>query len=54
MENVCTLPLYTKKVGRKGRQDKALKYLEQSGFFKGSGRDHLPRNCPEGQKTKGG
>ena len=46
MENVA-LPLYYQKVGRKERQDKALKYLEQVGLKDWA--THLPSELSGGQ-----
>jgi putative ABC transport system ATP-binding protein len=49
MENVA-LPLYYQKVGRKERQEKALKYLEQVGLKEWAG--HLPSELSGGQKQR--
>jgi len=49
MENVA-LPLYYQKVGRKERQEKALKYLEQVGLREWA--DHLPSELSGGQKQR--
>lgn len=49
MENVA-LPLYYQKMGRKERQEKALKYLEQVGLKEWS--DHLPSELSGGQKQR--
>ncbi|NER12650.1 ATP-binding cassette domain-containing protein [Leptobacterium flavescens] len=49
MENVA-LPLYYQKVGRKERQRKALKYLEQVGLKEWAG--HLPSELSGGQKQR--
>jgi putative ABC transport system ATP-binding protein len=49
MENVA-LPLYYQKVGRKERQDKALKYLEQVGLKDWA--THLPSELSGGQKQR--
>ncbi|MDX1365519.1 ABC transporter ATP-binding protein [Arenibacter latericius] len=48
-ENVA-LPLYYQKVGRKERQEKALKYLEQVGLREWAG--HLPSELSGGQKQR--
>ncbi|MEE9363927.1 MAG: ABC transporter ATP-binding protein [Cellulophaga sp.] len=49
LENVA-LPLYYQKVGRKERQEKALKYLEQVGLKEWAG--HLPSELSGGQKQR--
>ncbi len=49
MENVA-LPLYYQKVGRKERQEKALKYLEQVGLKEWA--THLPSELSGGQKQR--
>ena len=49
MENVA-LPLYYQKIGRKERQKKAIKYLEQVGLKEWSG--HLPSELSGGQKQR--
>ncbi|MFK7812252.1 MAG: ABC transporter ATP-binding protein [Maribacter sp.] len=49
MENVA-LPLYYQKVGRKERQEKALKYLDQVGLKEWAG--HLPSELSGGQKQR--
>jgi len=49
MENVA-LPLYYQRVGRKERQEKALKYLEQVGLREWA--DHLPSELSGGQKQR--
>ncbi len=49
MENVA-LPLYYQKVGRKERQEKALKYLEQVGLKQWA--SHLPSELSGGQKQR--
>ncbi|MEZ4968703.1 MAG: ABC transporter ATP-binding protein [Flavobacteriaceae bacterium] len=49
MENVA-LPLYYQKVGRKERQEKALKYLGQVGLREWAG--HLPSELSGGQKQR--
>ena len=49
MENVA-LPLYYQKVGRKERQEKALKYLEQVGLKDWA--SHLPNELSGGQKQR--
>jgi len=48
-ENVA-LPLYYQKVGRKERQEKALKYLEQVGLKQWA--THLPSELSGGQKQR--
>ncbi|PCE63251.1 ABC transporter ATP-binding protein [Sediminicola luteus] len=48
-ENVA-LPLYYQKVGRKERQEKALKYLEQVGLKEWA--THLPSELSGGQKQR--
>jgi putative ABC transport system ATP-binding protein len=49
LENVA-LPLYYQKVGRKERQEKALKYLEQVGLKEWA--THLPSELSGGQKQR--
>ncbi len=49
VENVA-LPLYYQKVGRKERQEKALKYLAQVGLKEWAG--HLPSELSGGQKQR--
>jgi putative ABC transport system ATP-binding protein len=49
LENVA-LPLYYQGMGRKARQDKALKYLEQVGLKEWS--HHLPNELSGGQKQR--
>jgi len=49
MENVA-LPLYYQRVGRKERQEKALKYLDQVGLKEWAG--HLPSELSGGQKQR--
>jgi putative ABC transport system ATP-binding protein len=49
IENVA-LPLYYQKVGRKERQEKALKYLEQVGLKQWA--THLPSELSGGQKQR--
>ena len=49
MENVA-LPLYYQGVGRKEREEKALKYLEQVGLRDWAG--HLPNELSGGQKQR--
>ncbi|MGF1557768.1 MAG: ABC transporter ATP-binding protein [Flavobacteriaceae bacterium] len=49
MENVA-LPLYYQKVGRKERQEKALKYLDQVGLKEWA--THLPSELSGGQKQR--
>ena len=49
VENVA-LPLYYQKVGRKERQEKALKYLEQVGLKEWA--THLPSELSGGQKQR--
>ena len=49
MENVA-LPLYYQKVGRKERQEKALKYLDQVGLREWA--THLPSELSGGQKQR--
>ena len=49
MENVA-LPLYYQRVGRKERQEKALKYLEQVGLKEWA--EHLPSELSGGQKQR--
>lgn len=49
MENVA-LPLYYQRVGRKERQAKALKYLEQVGLKEWA--SHLPSELSGGQKQR--
>lgn len=49
MENVA-LPLYYQRVGRKERQEKALKYLEQVGIKEWA--EHLPSELSGGQKQR--
>ncbi|WP_394747305.1 ABC transporter ATP-binding protein [Spongiimicrobium salis] len=49
MENVA-LPLYYQRVGRKERQKKALKYLDQVGLKEWAG--HLPSELSGGQKQR--
>lgn len=49
MENVA-LPLYYQKVGRKERQEKALKYLDQVGLKEWA--EHLPSELSGGQKQR--
>jgi putative ABC transport system ATP-binding protein len=49
LENVA-LPLYYQRVGRKERQEKALKYLEQVGLKEWS--HHLPSELSGGQKQR--
>lgn len=49
VENVA-LPLYYQKVGRKERQEKALKYLEQVGLKQWA--THLPSELSGGQKQR--
>jgi putative ABC transport system ATP-binding protein len=49
MENVA-LPLYYQKVGRKEREEKALKYLEQVGLKEWA--HHLPNELSGGQKQR--
>lgn len=49
VENVA-LPLYYQKVGRKERQEKALRYLEQVGLKEWAG--HLPSELSGGQKQR--
>lgn len=49
MENVA-LPLYYQRVGRKERQEKALKYLDQVGLKEWA--DHLPSELSGGQKQR--
>ena len=49
LENVA-LPLYYQRVGRKQRQEKALKYLEQVGLKEWS--HHLPNELSGGQKQR--
>jgi putative ABC transport system ATP-binding protein len=49
MENVA-LPLYYQRVGRKERQEKALKYLEQVGLKEWA--NHLPSELSGGQKQR--
>lgn len=49
LENVA-LPLYYQGVGRKERQEKALKYLEQVGLKEWAG--HLPSELSGGQKQR--
>ncbi len=49
LENVA-LPLYYQRVGRKERQEKALKYLDQVGLKEWS--HHLPNELSGGQKQR--
>ncbi|MFD0796481.1 ABC transporter ATP-binding protein [Maribacter chungangensis] len=49
LENVA-LPLYYQRVGRKERQEKALKYLEQVGLKEWA--THLPSELSGGQKQR--
>ncbi|TMM58251.1 ABC transporter ATP-binding protein [Maribacter algarum] len=49
MENVA-LPLYYQRVGRKERQEKALKYLDQVGLKEWA--EHLPSELSGGQKQR--
>ena len=49
LENV-SLPLYYQKVGRKEREAKAMKYLEQVGLREWA--DHLPSELSGGQKQR--
>ena len=49
MENVA-LPLYYQKVGRKERQEKALKYLDQVGLKEWA--THLPSELSGGMKRR--
>jgi len=49
LENVA-LPLYYQKVGRKERQEKAMKYLEQVGLKQWA--THLPSELSGGQKQR--
>jgi len=49
LENVA-LPLYYQRVGRKQRQEKALKYLDQVGLKEWS--HHLPNELSGGQKQR--
>ncbi len=49
LENVA-LPLYYQRVGRKERQEKALKYLEQVGLKEWA--NHLPSELSGGQKQR--
>ncbi|MFS4455868.1 ABC transporter ATP-binding protein [Maribacter sp. 2304DJ31-5] len=49
MENVA-LPLYYQRMGRKERQEKALKYLEQVGLKEWA--THLPNELSGGQKQR--
>jgi len=49
MENVA-LPLYYQRVGRKDRQEKALKYLDQVGLKEWA--EHLPSELSGGQKQR--
>lgn len=49
MENV-SLPLYYQRVGRKEREEKALKYLEQVGLKEWA--THLPNELSGGQKQR--
>ncbi len=49
LENVA-LPLYYQKIGRKEREAKALKYLEQVGLKEWA--DHLPNELSGGQKQR--
>ncbi|MBC2838796.1 ABC transporter ATP-binding protein [Robiginitalea sp. SC105] len=49
LENVA-LPLYYQKVGRKEREAKAMKYLEQVGLKEWA--DHLPNELSGGQKQR--
>ncbi len=49
LENVA-LPLYYQKIGRKERQERAMKYLEQVGLAEWSA--HLPNELSGGQKQR--
>ncbi|PCJ97910.1 MAG: macrolide ABC transporter ATP-binding protein [Flavobacteriaceae bacterium] len=49
LENVA-LPLYYQRVGRKERQEKALKYLDQVGLKEWA--EHLPNELSGGQKQR--
>ncbi|NAS13796.1 ABC transporter ATP-binding protein [Poritiphilus flavus] len=49
LENVA-LPLYYQKIGRKERQEKAMKYLEQVGLKEWA--THLPSELSGGQKQR--
>lgn len=49
MENVA-LPLYYQKIGRKERQERAMKYLEQVGLKEWA--THLPNELSGGQKQR--